>query len=109
MKEATGELNMTVITVIAIAAVGALFYAFIWPMIQRTITQQTCNAFGSNANGQKYWAVKVTEAQLASIAGTAGSVVSSSSEKTSNWACCAGADAGAASGNISSTNCMAAN
>ena len=37
MKEATGELNMTVITVIAIAAVAALFYAFVWPMIQRTI------------------------------------------------------------------------
>ena len=29
MKEATGELNMTVITVIAIAAVAALFYAFV--------------------------------------------------------------------------------
>ena len=33
MKEATGELNMTVITIIAIAAVGALFYVFVWPMI----------------------------------------------------------------------------
>lgn len=46
MKEATGELNMTVITVIAIAAVAALFYAFVWPMIQRTIVQQTCNTYG---------------------------------------------------------------
>ena len=46
MKEATGELNMTVITVIAIAAIAALFYAFVWPMIQRTIVQQTCNTYG---------------------------------------------------------------
>ena len=34
MKEATGELNMTVVTVVAIAAVGAFFYFFIWPGIQ---------------------------------------------------------------------------
>lgn len=69
MKEATGELNMTVITVIAIAAVAALFYAFIWPMIQRTIVQQTCNAYGD------YHAVKIP-------GGT------TTSEKTSAWACC---------------------
>ena len=29
MKEATGELNMTVVTVVAIAAVAAFFYAFV--------------------------------------------------------------------------------
>ncbi len=47
MKEATGELNMTVITVVAIAAVAAFFYAFVWPMIQRNIEQNTrcANAF----------------------------------------------------------------
>ncbi len=37
MKEATGELNMTVVTVVAIAAVAAFFYAFIWPSIQTNI------------------------------------------------------------------------
>lgn len=41
MKEATGELNMTVITVVAIAAVGAFFYAFIWPGIQKSIKRNT--------------------------------------------------------------------
>ena len=41
MKEATGELNMTVITVIAIAAVAGLFYAFIWPMIQNGLNAST--------------------------------------------------------------------
>ena len=37
MKEATGELNLTVITVVAIAAIGALFYSVIWPIISKRI------------------------------------------------------------------------
>ncbi len=41
MKEATGELNMTVVTVVAIAAVAAFFYAFIWPNIKNSITAST--------------------------------------------------------------------
>ena len=41
MKEATGELNMTVVTVVAIAAVGAFFYAIIWPSIKSNLTAQT--------------------------------------------------------------------
>lgn len=52
MKEATGELNMTVITVVAIAAVAAFFYAFVWPMIKNNITRNTycANAYGCDAN-----------------------------------------------------------
>lgn len=42
MKEATGELNMTVVTVVAIAAVGAFFYAFVWPSIQAGLMRNTC-------------------------------------------------------------------
>lgn len=41
MKEATGELNMTVITVVAIAAVGLLFTVFVWPNIQANLTLNT--------------------------------------------------------------------
>lgn len=41
MKEATGELNMTVVTVVAIAAVAAFFYAFVWPGIKSTIQAST--------------------------------------------------------------------
>lgn len=45
MKEATGELNMTVITVVAIAAVAAFFYAFVWPAIRNNLDNTTkCNA-----------------------------------------------------------------
>jgi hypothetical protein len=41
MKEATGELNMTVITVVAIVAVGAFFYAVIWPRISDSLSKNT--------------------------------------------------------------------
>ena len=41
MKEATGELNMTVITVVAIAAIGGFFTIFIWPSIKASITNNT--------------------------------------------------------------------
>ena len=42
MKAATGELNLTVITLIAIAAVIAFFWAM-WPSIQKTINTQWNN------------------------------------------------------------------
>lgn len=53
MKEATGELNMTVITVVAIAAVGAFFYAFVWPAIKTSITKNTncATAYGCVCTG----------------------------------------------------------
>lgn len=53
MKEATGELNMTVITVVAIAAIAGLFYAFVWPMIQTSIVQNTCDTMGANMEARR--------------------------------------------------------
>lgn len=50
MKEATGELNMTVITVVAIAAVAAFFYAFIWPSIQNSIAASTACSQGAGTS-----------------------------------------------------------
>lgn len=53
MKEATGELNMTVITVVAIAAVGALFTVFVWPNIQMNLMLSTaCSQIDTNGNYQ---------------------------------------------------------
>ena len=56
MKEATGELNMTVITVVAIAAVGLLFTIFVWPMIQANLSLNTaCSqgpGFSESANSE---------------------------------------------------------
>jgi hypothetical protein len=48
MKEATGELNMTVITLVAIAAIGAVFYFLVWPLVQRTLATNSCRtAYGA--------------------------------------------------------------
>lgn len=51
MKEATGELNMTVVTIVAIAALLVFFYAVIWPNLQAGMAlSSACNAAG----GQEY-------------------------------------------------------
>ena len=51
MKEATGELNMTVITVVAIVAVGALFTWFVWPTVKANLAINTaCSTIDSKGN-----------------------------------------------------------
>ena len=45
MKAATGELNLTVITLIAIAAVIGFFW-MMWPSIQESINTQSSNISG---------------------------------------------------------------
>ena len=53
MKEATGELNMTVVTVVAIAAILAFFYLVIWPVIQSGMAlSSACSAAGGAAYTQ---------------------------------------------------------
>lgn len=47
MKEATGELNMTVITIVAIAVIAGIM-ALMWPSITRTI-QSSWGSTGRNA------------------------------------------------------------
>lgn len=41
MKEATGELNGTLIVVIAIAALSAIFFTIIWPMLRKDLKEQS--------------------------------------------------------------------
>lgn len=44
MREATGELNLTVIVVIAVAGLMALFSMFVFPMVRKNVTnQQNCS------------------------------------------------------------------
>lgn len=51
MKEATGELNMTVITVVAIAAIAALFTVFIYPSIKANIAlTSACSNIDARGN-----------------------------------------------------------
>jgi len=73
MKEASGELNMTVITIVAIAAVGALFYVFVWPTIQRSIVSQTCKTYGTD-----WTAVKASNS----------TIDTGSNAKVGDWMCC---------------------
>lgn len=53
MKAATGELNLTVITLIAIAAVIGFFW-FMWPNIKRSIANQwnDVNTYEENDQSQ---------------------------------------------------------
>lgn len=37
MKDATGELSMTAVAVVAIAAIGVVFSQLVWPAIKRNI------------------------------------------------------------------------
>lgn len=87
MKEATGELNMTVVTLIAVAAVAALFYFFLWPMVQRMVAGQTCSTYGTNWTAVKKEAVET---------GTQATVY--------KWACCPKKSDGTA--DESSKNCI---
>lgn len=51
MKEATGELSMTAIAIVAIVAVGGIFTAFVWPSIKAGLKNKTyCqNAYSCSA------------------------------------------------------------
>lgn len=77
MKEATGELNMTVVTLVAISAIAALLWFVVWPMIQRMIVENTCQTYGST-----WFAVQNT------TAGT-GTDLNGDAD-VSAWYCCEG-------------------
>ena len=74
MKEATGELNITLITVIAIAAIAGLFYVFIWPAIKAGLQDNTCKTFGTG------WTYK--DNQCCPPAGQTGSCINVEDEET---------------------------
>lgn len=50
MKAATGELQLTVITMIAIAAIIGFFW-LMWPSIQNSIKSQWSNISSNDPNG----------------------------------------------------------
>ena len=91
MKEATGELNMTVVTLIAIAAIGGIFYIFVWPMIQRTIVERTCQT-----DGTSYHATEVADKEA---------VGGQTDAKVKVWKCCPTGS----SGSTDTTKCVDAN
>ena len=50
MKEATGELNMTVVTIVAIAGVAAFLTIFLWPSVRNKVTNQWDDINGRTLN-----------------------------------------------------------
>ena len=65
MKEATGELSTTVITIVAIAAIIGIFTVFLLPTLQAQIAlTQACN------NGPGYTATSGGGTVICSAAGT---------------------------------------
>jgi hypothetical protein len=84
MKEATGELNMTVITLVAVAAIAAIFYFVLWPLVQQQLVSQTCRT----TYGPDYVAVK--QGNNTYNQGTSQATVR-------KWKCC--------KGNTSASNC----
>ena len=52
MKEASGELNMTLITIVAIAAIAGLFATFLWPVAKNMISAKW-NGTGTTMNNIK--------------------------------------------------------
>ena len=89
MKEATGELNMTIVTLVAISAIGALLWFVVWPIIQRMIVQNTCQTYGS-----QWWAVPVANSEKGNT---------ESDADVSDWKCCKAADRASAA---SSSECF---
>ena len=53
MKEASGELNMTLITIIAVGIIGAIFYA-LWPQIRNAINSKWSDVESNNINETQY-------------------------------------------------------
>lgn len=57
MKDAMGELNMTVVTIVAIGAVAAFFMGVLWPNIRDNITggwEGSCAEYDANGNCVRY-------------------------------------------------------
>ena len=72
MKEASGELSMTAVAVVAIAAVGVLFTTVIWPTISKNLKHsQACSAaYGCKSNGDGTATCHTTDDDCSAIGGT---------------------------------------
>ena len=60
MKAATGELNLTLITILALGAVLGFFWVVLWPSLKDRITNNTPDNMGNDPTGY----VEVVETDL---------------------------------------------
>lgn len=61
MKAATGELNLTLVTVVAIGALLALFTGVLWPAIKNKITNENNTITKTNVKSANYVDVAFTD------------------------------------------------
>lgn len=54
MKEATGEVSMTMVTIVAIAVIGGILAIF-WPQIENWISNSFGSAAGTTAGDNGYY------------------------------------------------------
>ena len=73
MKDATGELSTTVITIVAIAAISTLFLVFLYPQLKANIIlNQACsNGPGYTGDGNGY-KINCSAAGVTTVADPAG-------------------------------------
>ena len=90
MKEATGELNMTVITLVAIAAIGAVFYFVVWPMIQNALVSQTCRTtYGTDYTASEYTGSAAVGKKVGDCYIVSNSTKDTGSQaEVKKWQCC---------------------
>ena len=73
MKDATGELSTTVITIVAIAAISTLFLVFLYPQLKANIIlNQACSngpGYGGQGNGYTITCTDVNGNRPAQAAG----------------------------------------
>ena len=90
MKEATGELNMTVITLVAIAAIGAVFYFVVWPMVQTALVSQTCRTtYGPDYTAKEYSGTGKVGSKVGDCYIVSNSTKDTGSQaEVKKWQCC---------------------
>ena len=100
MKEATGELSTTVITIVAIAAISTLFLVFLYPQLKANILlNQACsNGPGSTGAGNGYTITCGTVGTSTTGTSTGGTTGGTTGGKTRTKTCNANGAAEATNG-----------
>ena len=67
MKDATGELSMTAVAVVAIAAIAVVFTTLIWPAIKSNITRSARCSQAYKCDGETCYYLDENNSELSVI------------------------------------------
>ena len=82
---------MTVITLVAIAAIAAVFYFVVWPLVQQTLVSQTCRTtYGADYSAQVYDGTAAPGSKIDANCFVASSKATDTGSQAtvSKWKCC---------------------